>query len=293
MSTKKTEPHFVEKPLPSSAEVRSFERQMRSEERGEEINGRLSEIYRDERGHLVDVHKLEKKARQKAFITVFRWMFSLVFLALAAWAGLLIFSPTQKSGVELLISAPDRVKAGEEFSYYLTYRNNSGAPINSLKLELSYPGNFIFTSASAAPVSHNNYWTLPDLPAGAEMTFEVKGRIINQENSANVVWAKLSYQQSGFSSDLKKEVSASTMVDGLGFRAEIDYPSAGLAGAENSLLLRLSNFESPLINKFRIEFEVPQSVVIINPEVASSASWTLKKVDNYWQVEGINAIKIV
>ncbi len=202
---------------------------------------------------------------------------------------MLVFSPSQKNGVELSINAPEKIQAGQEFSYQVVYQNNSELPINSLKLELVYPENFIFSSADIAPASENNYWTLADLPVGAEKTLEIKGRIINQENSANTIYAKLTYQQTNFSSDQKKESSASTLVGSLGFRAEMDYPSAALAGAENDLSLKISNFEMPLINKFRIDFEVPASVSIIDPQISSSSVSVIKKVDNYWQVEGINA----
>ena len=290
MPKKKIEPHFIERPLPSNDEIRSFNRQINSEERGEDINGRLSEIYRDDRGHLVDVGKLEKKARKQAVVMVFRWLLGLSFVGLAVWAGLLVFSPSQKNDVEVAITAPEKVQAGQEFDYQITYKNNSSSAVNSVKLEVAYPENFVFISADLAPTSNNNYWTLPDLTPGSEKSFVVKGKIINQENSANTIYAKLVYQQANFSSDLKKEASTSTQVSAIGFRPEVDYPSAALAGAENDLSLKISNFEAPAISDFRIDFEVPNSVTIIEPEnFSTSSSWTIKKVDSHWEVTGVNA----
>ncbi|MFZ4648490.1 MAG: hypothetical protein ACOYMB_02500 [Patescibacteria group bacterium] len=289
MPAKKNEPSFVERPLPSRDEVRNFERQIRSEERSEDINGRLSEIYRDKRGNLIDVRKLEKRARRQVVVTIFRWFFGLCLLGSAIWAGLLVFPQAKNTGVELTINAPEKIKIGQEFSYLITYKNNSGSSINSIKLEASYPENFIFSGSDIAPASRDNYWTLTDLPAGAERTLEVKGSIINQENSANTIYAKLTYQQDNFSSDLKKEASAATLVESLGFRAELDYPSAALSGTENDLSLKIFNFEAPLVTKFRIDFEIPSSVTIIDPQISTSSSWTIKKIDNYWQVEGISA----
>lgn len=290
MPKKKIEPHFIERPLPSNDEIRSFNRQINSEERGEDINGRLSEIYRDDRGHLVDVGKLEKKARKQAVVMVFRWLLGLSFVGLAVWAGLLVFSPSQKNDVEVAITAPEKVQAGQEFDYQITYKNNSSSAVNSVKLEIAYPENFVFVSSDLAPTSNNNYWTLPDLPTGSEKSFTIKGKIINQENSANTIYAKLVYQQANFSSDLKKETSASTQVSTIGFRTEVDYPSAALAGAENDLSLKISNFETPAISDFRVDFEVPSSVTMIESEtVSTSSSWTIKKVDSHWEITGVNA----
>jgi len=202
MPRKKIEPHFIERPMPSSKEIRDFERQVRNEERGEEINGRLSEIYRDQKGRLVDVRKLEQRAKRQVIVTIFRWLFGLSFLGIAVWLGLLFFPKNQNNEIELLMKAPEKVRLGQEFSYQIIYKNNSRETIRSLKLELAYPENFIFTSVDVAPVSRDNYWTLADLPAGAEGKLEIKGMIINQENSANMVYAKLLYQQANFSSEL-------------------------------------------------------------------------------------------
>lgn len=290
MPKEKNAPHFVERPLPTDEEIRSFNRQMKIQERGEDINGRLSEIYRDERGHLIDVKKLEKKARRQAIVMVFRWLVGLSFVGLAVWAALLVFSPSQKNDVEIAIIAPEKVQVGQEFDYKITYKNNSNSVVNAVKLELVYPENFIFIDADLAPTSNNNYWTLPSLPVGSEKSFVVKGKIINQENSANTIYGKLFYQQSNFSSDLKKETSASTQISTLGFRAEVDYPSAALAGAENNLSLKISNFENPIINNFRVDFEIPNSVTMVDPEnISTSSSWTIKKTDNHWEVAGVTA----
>lgn len=290
MSKKIAEPHFIERPLPTDEEIRSFNRQIKNQERGDEINGRLSEIYRDERGQLVDVQKLEKRARRQAVVMIFRWLVGLSFIGLAIWAALLVFSPSQKNEVEISINAPEKVIAGQDFDYQIILKNNSGSTIKSVKLELAYPENFIFASSELAPTSGNNYWTISDLVSGAGKSFVVRGKIINQENSANTIYGKLFYRQADFSSDLKKEASVSTQVNALGFRTEVDYPSAALAGAENNLSLKISNFENLSIENFRIDFEVPSSAAIIDPEnIATSSSWTIKKNDNHWEVAGLQA----
>src|SRR5574344_2575328 len=139
MSKKISEPHFIERPLPTEEEIRSFNRQIKNQERGDDINGRLSEIYRDERGQLVDVKKLEKKARRQAVVMIFRWLVGLSFVGLAIWAALLVFSPTQKNDVEIKINGPETVMAGQEFDYQISLKNNSNSVIKSVKLELVFP----------------------------------------------------------------------------------------------------------------------------------------------------------
>lgn len=291
MNKQISEPHFVERPLPSENEIKNFNRQMKSEIRRDEINGSLSEIYSDDRGQRIDVAKLEKKARRNAVVMVFRWLFGIFFVAFSVWAALLVFSSAENDDVTINVVAPEIIQAGEDFEYKINYRNNSKSEIKDLRLELNFPENFIFASANVAPSSKNNYWTLPNLETGREGSLVIKGKIINQETSANTIYAKLIYQQKNFSSDLKKDASASTQVSSIGFRAELDYPSAALSGAENSLNLKLSNFNNPFINNFRIDFELPDSVSIINPEntSASSSDWSIRKVDSHWELFGVNA----
>lgn len=291
MNKQISEPHFVERPLPSENEIKNFNRQMKSEIRRDEINGSLSEIYSDDRGQRIDVAKLEKKARRNAVVMVFRWLFGIFFVAFSVWAALLVFSSAENDDVAINVVAPEIIQAGEDFEYKINYRNNSKSEIKDLRLELNFPENFIFASANVAPSSKNNYWTLPSLETGREGSLIIKGKIINQETSANTLYAKLIYQQKNFSSDLKKDASASTQVSSIGFRAELDYPSAALSGAENSLNLKLSNFNNPFINNFRIDFELPDSVSIINPEntSASSSDWSIRKVDSHWELVGVNA----
>lgn len=291
MNKQISEPHFVERPLPSENEIKNFNRQMKNEIRRDEINGSLSEIYSDDRGQRIDVAKLEKKARRNAVVMVFRWLFGIFFVAFSVWAALLVFSSAENDDVAINVVAPEIIQAGEDFEYKINYRNNSKSEIKDLRLELNFPENFIFASANVAPSSKNNYWTLPSLETGREGSLIIKGKIINQETSANTIYAKLIYQQKNFSSDLKKDASASTQVSSIGFRAELDYPSAALSGAENSLNLKLSNFNNPFINNFRIDFELPDSVSIINPEntSASSSDWSIRKVDSHWELVGVNA----
>lgn len=291
MNKQISEPHFVERPLPSENEIKNFNRQMKSEIRRDEINGSLSEIYSDDRGQRIDVAKLEKKARRNAVVMVFRWLFGIFFVAFSVWAALLVFSSAGNDDVTINVVAPEIIQAGEDFEYKINYRNNSKSEIKDLRLELNFPENFIFASANVAPSSKNNYWTLPNLETGREGSLVIKGKIINQETSANTIYAKLIYQQKNFSSDLKKDASASTQVSSIGFRAELDYPSAALSGAENSLNLKLSNFNNPFINNFRVDFELPDSVSIINPEntSASSSDWSIRKVDSHWELVGVNA----
>ena len=83
---------FVKRPTPSALEVAEFEGRLKNRVREEEIDGRLSEIYRDKKGHLINVRKMEKRARRLFVVRLFKWLSLITFLAVASYAAWFLFT---------------------------------------------------------------------------------------------------------------------------------------------------------------------------------------------------------
>lgn len=284
---------FVKRPTPSALEVAEFEGRLKNRAREEEIDGRLSEIYRDKKGRLINVRKMEKRARRLFVVRFFKWLSLITFLAIISYAAWFFLVPGQDAGVVVEINGPEQVVAGEEFSYSVKYRNTSKVVIRDLKLDIAYPGSFVYSESSISPANKNNYWTLPELQPNEERVLEIKGRLINQENSANIIYAKLSYTPVNFSSEFKKEASHSTTISSLGFRVEADYASAALVGTDNEIKFKISDFANPFLKNFRIDFELPTDFQVIKDAPVSGTSSTplaslpivLTKTADYWRAE--------
>lgn len=250
---------FVERPVPTEKEVASFERVVGREVRECEIDSNLSEIYSDRKGAKVDVKKMSIKKRSSWIIRFLRNLFTLILIGAAAYFtyAYWLSSSNDVSGLDFKIGAPENILAGEEFSYQVTYHNPTKYSLSHARLEIQYPENFIFTSASIAPASGNYGWDLPDMEPGASASLMITGRLINLPDSANVVVGYLSYLPGTLSSQFKKEASASTIISGLGFAVDLTYSNTAFINQENEITLVLSDVQENNLGDFNVAFTLP------------------------------------
>ncbi len=268
---------FVERPVPSPSEVQSFERVIGRELREQEIDSNLDEIYSDARGARINVKKMKVKKRPMFLIRFFRYLLVLIFLALLAYgAYFYLFSNSNDiSNLDFSISSPSQIIAGQTFSYQVYYHNPTRYPFTKLHLELQYPSNFIFSSASLKPSTGNSAWNLPNLAPGANVTLTITGKLIALPNSANVIFGHLSYLPSSFSSQFKKDASASTVVSGPGFNVDLDSSGTAFLGQNNDMTLIFSAIKNNYLGDFNITFSLPphaQAAVVLNKMKTASSS---------------------
>lgn len=289
---------FVERPVPSEKEVASFERVIGREARNQEMDSNLSAIYTDKKGALVDVKKMKVKRRQLFIVRLFRNLLLLTLLAGAVYFAYSIYfdQTNDSSTLELKITAPEKVLAGEEFSYKIEYFNPSKFVLTNVHFEIQYPENFIFVSSSLVPQSGNYGWNLDDLAAGGRNSITITGKIINKPESVNIISGRLSYMPLNYSSQFKKETSSSTLVSGPGFQVDLEYSNTAFLSQDNSLNLILSDIKSNYLGDFNLSFVLPEET---NAQVASSSDNAgtdpnIKKISVTkeggvsWKVAGLN-----
>ena len=298
------EPIFVERPVPSENQVDLFEKAVKKEARQEEIDDNLSEIYRNKSGEMVDVSHIHHE-KGSILVSVIKKLFVLAVVACLGYGFYFYFFHTSSDAVsvDLTISAPEKVKSGEEFSYTIHYQNHSKFSLNSLQLELKYPDSFVvssvsgtgiqsiststdiasevsgvsgqpistFTSASTAtstPTSTvKNYFSLPALPIGGQADITVKGRLFAEKDTANMFSADLSYEPGGLSSEFKKEAVASVLVNDLGFDLNFEYANVALVNEENEIDLVFSNVKDNFLNDFELSFSMPENISLSDKQM--------------------------
>lgn len=289
---------FIERPLPTEKEVTSFERVVKKEARHQEIEDNLSEIYRDKKGALMNVRTL--KAKKKTFFLV-RWFRKLLILLLifaaAYFAYFYLFARnTDLNALELKVKAPEKVLAGEEFSYIIEYHNPTQFTLSRLHLEMQYPANFIFAGASVNPQSGNYGWDLPDLTPGGNGELTITGQLVSLPDSVNVVSVRLSFTPQNYSSQFKKEASASTIMAGPGFQVDLSGSDTAFLGQDNDLSLVFSDVKDNRLGDFNISFSLPAETEawVATTTEATSTSQDAKKLSitktggASWQVSGLS-----
>jgi len=295
---------FVERPVPSEKEVAVFERVIKREVHEQELDSDLAEIYSGQNGKKINVQKMNVKKRLGFFARLLRGLF---FLLIIVGAGYLLYwygwsGTNNVNGLELQVKAPEKILAGEEFSYEITYYNPTKYSLSQVHLELQYPDSFIFSSASPAATSGNYGWNLSDMAPGASATLTVTGRLIAPPDSVAVIFSRLSYLPGGLTSEFKKESSASTILSGPGFQVDLNYSATAFVNQDNDMSLVIYNIEDNRLGDFNISFSVPAdaSAAVVdstkniagsdtNESATSTKKLTVTKTGGAsWQVSGLS-----
>jgi hypothetical protein len=88
--------------------------------------------------------------------------------------------------LSLLIDAPSQATSNQEFSLKITPTLNTSLPQGSTILQVVYPNNFIFDSATPSPSIGNSVWDLSSLTMTNSVPIEIKGRLVGQDGDQQV-----------------------------------------------------------------------------------------------------------
>lgn len=261
---------FTKRSLPTEKEVEDFDRALKEEineeEKEEEVDSSLSEIYQDDEGQMVDVKKMYRKKRHGLLY----WFFVLFFSSLLIFSSVFYFyenyyleTGTDATAVEFSIRSETEVVAGEEFYYEINYKNLSNVKLHDSMIELAYPENFIFIESEPAPnEGKNNIWSIGTISEQHIGKLKIKGKIVGYRDSVNVLLAGIEYMPENFSSRFSKDSSISTIIKSTGVDIELDYIPTALVGEDNEVLIKYSAENENYINDFRIIFEQQENIEI-------------------------------
>ncbi|MFA4941938.1 MAG: hypothetical protein WC582_05135, partial [Patescibacteria group bacterium] len=243
----------------------------------------------------VDVGKLNIKKKQGLFF----WFLKLVF-SLAVVGGLgygayyyVFLGGSDSTALEFSISGPDKVIAGEEFFYTLDYKNASSASIKNARIEMTYPENFIFLDSLPLANEKNSIWQISEVSARASGSIKIKGKIINEKDTNNVISGKILYTPENFSSEFKKEASKSFSIEDTGVTLDFDYSSAVLVGEENEITVKVKSQEKNFFPQFKLTIDPAENLDIISAAVAGekpkdNSGLTIEKIlPGVWNIGGL------
>ena len=254
---------FIARPIPEESEVVNFERAVNRELRDQEIDSHLIDVYSNKCGGRVDVSHMNIKKKPNFFISFLKNIIIIILLgALVNFIYNQYFRNNNDiSSLRLELISPERVIAGEEFYYEVEYFNPSKFIFSEVYLEMQYPDNFIFDSATLnsipiSPESGNYAFELGTLASGERSSLKIKGYILNLPESVNLAVARLTYLPGTFSSHFKKEASSSTIIRGLGFLVDTESSNAVFVNQENEIKIFFSGFGDDLLAEKLSEFDV-------------------------------------
>jgi len=302
---------FIKRPVPSQEEVEEFNEAIEDEVREDEIEESLTEIYQNEAGDKVNVKKLDIKKRQGLGFWLLRLVFTMaVLLGIGYGVYYFIFqSGSDATAIEFSIIGEENITAGEEFFYLIKYENNSNVLIKDIRVELNYPENYVFLDSSPLGEEYkykndageeetkrrNNVFLMGSLAPRGQGEIKIKGKLVDEKDSENIIIAKITYMPENFSSEFKKEISLVTTIKAIGIDFDLEYSSAVLVGEDNAILVNVKTEEDNFLNTIRLSIETPENLEIISvaPELkAEEEAEQQFRVENIkghiWEISGFN-----
>jgi hypothetical protein len=88
--------------------------------------------------------------------------------------------------VSLLIDAPTEATSDQDYSFTVTATLNTALPAGQTRLQITYPTNFTFASATPTPVLGKGMWDLSGLTQTNPVVITVKGKFIGQDGDQQV-----------------------------------------------------------------------------------------------------------
>ncbi|MDO8592980.1 MAG: hypothetical protein Q7R92_04420 [bacterium] len=267
---------FIERPLPSDAEVEAFDQYVAHEAKEEEVKSSLAKIYQNDKGEAVNVQTLTFKKRRGWLFKLFTFLvvvFALGGALYAAYNYVSLKLNLNKQPVSLAIDAKKEVAAGEEFNYYLTYKNEDKVAIKNIEIKIAYPDNFIFLEADPKPSLNNNTWNAASLGSRRSDFIRIKGKLAGTLNSDNIILADMTYTPENFSSEFKKSADFSIAINDLGLDISLANSSSALINEENEISVIFKAKDRNYLNTFRLTASHPDEVEIIKlPDARATSS---------------------
>lgn len=85
------------------------------------------------------------------------------------------------SPVSLTIDAPSSTASNQPFTMTIRTAFSGDSLLDNAIVKAEYPNGFVFLSASPAPESGSNVWSLGDMVKGTERTISIKGKLVGEE----------------------------------------------------------------------------------------------------------------
>jgi len=238
----------------------------------------VERIYRDDRGHLPDFSRLDRRPA-----TWHRWvigggLITLALLAVAAWGSFLVFKPYTSSGgnVAVTVDAPKTVAFGEEFTYRITVANDDRVPLATAALEVRLPDDFAVTTADPAPDDARGFrWTIGTIPAAERRSFDIRGRLYSAPDAPARLEAIAVYRPANFNAEFQSDADATTTLSASPVALTLSGPDHAVPNASVTYTIAYEHTGTLTTPPATIALDVPRSFVFASATPERSRGDTL------------------
>ncbi len=213
-----------------------------------------------------------------------RWLlvFSVAFFVVATvWAVIVFWDGgrlVSSGNIELTVTGPREVGAGEEASWAVTLTNRNHAPIESVFLIVEYPAmSRSFTSGTNTSLTRERI-SLGTLAASEVKKQTLRAIVFGELNSVQVIRVAVEYRLSGSNAIFDRSAEASFLISSTPLSLKVELPES--LGSQQEVVGRLevgSNSESVLTG-ISVAVEYPPGFIFRSADPApvnGSSLWRL------------------
>ncbi|HYC79671.1 MAG TPA: hypothetical protein VEC17_01440 [Candidatus Binatia bacterium] len=183
----------------------------------------------------------------------------------------------ENPNVLLSIKGPDSIASGNEAEYRVIYTNGENTDLSGITLEVFYPSNFKFASATPESVSANGQrFNLPVLRQGQSGEVRIRGKLVGTTGESKEVRAKLTYTMSNFSSEFTTDTTFTTAMRAPELELEITGPIDVYNGQSTTFTVNYRNVSGKEFDVSAIDLTYPGGFEFISSQPAPT------KNNNYW-----------
>lgn len=212
-------------------------------------------------------------------------LFFLVIIA-AVFAGVAYYYYTDtggfdKSDIIVSIIGPDRLVAGEEISFEVAYKNNSGSVLRNVEIMLEWPEQSILSDSGSNALAARS--ELGIVVPFQEKSANFKGRIYGSLGDEKKIKATYRYIPENFNSPFEgvKEIFISIAASPLALN--INVPSQVAADKEVEIKLEYQNQSEAYFPNGRVKVAYPNGFKFVAADPAPVSE------NNIWDLQTINA----
>jgi len=193
-----------------------------------------------------------------------------------------------KEKVKIEINAPGEVASGDEITFTIEYRNETGVKLRNPRIIFFTPEKFVFTSSDKKPNEGAVLsWNVDDLAAGEAGKIKLFGRITGNKNSEHEFNSKISYVPNNFNYEFQSADNLSKIkieIIAVSFELSLKCPEEIITGNEIDCLIAFENISDNDFRKINLKVDFPKGFTFISaePEVSgeieNSLSWQIREI---------------
>lgn len=176
--------------------------------------------------------------------------------------------------VNLEIKGDEQVRAGEELTYTLTYRNDNLTALKNAKITVELPSALIDSSLDILGQKRTEIreYDLPELAPRTKGEIVIKGRLIGELNSIHNIKASLSYVPAILTSSFETKTEFATTIADTPVVVDIQSPLESVSGDVVQYIVTVNNKSNEDLKNLELRLEYPDTFAFTSSNISAEGN---------------------